>query len=214
MGGMGWWTERVVPQLVERSLDVGPVHKRRASVCHELAGEVVELGFGSGLNLAHLPSAVTRILAVEPSDRAWAMAADRVAAQRVPVVRAGLDGARLDLPTGSADAVLTTFTLCTIPDLGAALSEARRVLRPGGRLHFLEHGLAPPGGVRQLQRILNPLERAVAGGCHLTRDIPAALRDAGFEIDGLTEGYAEGLASVSRPWSYLYAGVASPTAAD
>ncbi|WP_246456244.1 class I SAM-dependent methyltransferase [Nocardioides mesophilus] len=144
----GLWERHVLPRLVDRACRTPRVGRLRERVCAGLRDEVVEIGFGSGLNVAHYPPEVSRVLAVEPSDVAWRKALPRIDAARVDVRRSGLDGQRLDLPDDSADCALSTFTLCTIPDLPAALAELRRVLRPGGTLHFLEHGLAPTAGWR------------------------------------------------------------------
>src|SRR5581483_5651336 len=129
------------------------------------------------------------VAAVEPADTGWKLAGKRRAASAVPVERAGLDGQSLPLPDASCDAALSTFTLCTIPDAGAALREIRRVLKPGGRLHFLEHGLAPDGNVRRWQHRLEPVQKRLFGGCHLTRPIAELVTGAGFEIAELDTFY-------------------------
>ena len=149
---------------------------------------------------------------MEPSDVAWRLSAPRRERSAVPVERSGLDGQHLAEPDASHDAALVTFSLCTIADPGLALRELRRVVRPGGRLHFLEHGLAPEEGVRRWQRRLEPVERRLAGGCHLTRDVPAMLRDAGWEPEPGTfeQAYLPGPA-VSRPWTFVSLGVAAMT---
>ena len=126
----------------------------------------------------------------------------------VPVVRVGLDGQRLEAENATYDAVLSTFTLCTIPDVALALAEVRRVLRPGASLHFLEHGLAPDPRVATWQRRLDPVQRRIAGGCHLSRDMPALVRDAGLSITRLDSAYLPGPA-VGRPWTYVYSGGAA-----
>jgi len=120
------------------------------------------------------------------------------------VRQVGLDGQALPLDDASCDAALCTFVLCTIPDVGVALSEVRRVLRPGGRLHFLEHGLAPDARVRAFQRRVEPFQRKVADGCHLTRDPVALVADAGFVLETVDQGYGAG----PRAWSYLTRAVA------
>jgi len=208
---MAWWTERVVPRLVDASLGNPAVDRLRERVCARLRGRVLELGFGSGLNLPHLSPAVTALDAVDPSDLAWQRSAGRRAASQVPVRRVGLDGQRLEADDAAYDAVLATFVLCTVPSATAALAEARRVLRPGGTLHVLEHGLAPETGVARWQRRLDPLQRRVAGGCHLSRDTAALLADAGFEVS-LEQHYLEGTPRLGRPWAYLSHGVATPGA--
>lgn len=164
----------------------------RQRVCAGLAGDVIELGFGSGHNIPFYPRAVTSVAAVEPSDLGWRLASARLAEASVPVVRAGLDGQSLHFADDSFDAALSTWTLCTIPDVGRALSEVRRVLRPGHKLHFLEHGLAPDEPVRRWQRRLDPLQQRIAGGCHFTRPIVDLLTGAGFTITELDVFYEPG----------------------
>ncbi len=202
---MGWWSARLLPRLMQRSLDQPLLHERRLDTCRGLSGEVVELGFGSGLNLAAYPDGVTGVWAVEPSDEAWRLATDRRAGVGFPVRRVPLHGDRIDLPDGSADAALATFTLCTVPDLEATLGEVLRVLRPGGRLHFLEHGLAPDAGVARWQRRLDPVQQRLAGGCHLTRDIPGALAGCGFDVVLDHAAYLP-FTRASRPWSFVRSG--------
>ena len=197
------WDERVVPRLTDRGLRGRELGEAREAVCAGLAGRVLEIGFGGGLNVRWYPPDVTSVTAIEPSDLGWQISGRRRARSDLPIERAGLDGQRLALPDDSHDSALVTFTLCTIPDPLLALREARRVVRDGGRLHVLEHGLAPEESVRRWQRRMEPLQRAVAGGCHLTRDIPALLRDAGWRVEELEQSYLLGPA-MSRPWTYGY----------
>lgn len=202
---MGFWEERVVPRLVDLSLRGGDIDRLRADACADLRGRVLELGFGSGLNTRFYPAAVEAVGAVEPSDTGWRMSAPRRERSAVPVERVGLDGQRLSAEDASHDAVLCTFTLCTIPDPAAALAEVRRVLRPGGTLHFLEHGLSPDARVAAWQRRLEPVQRAVAGGCHLTRNPGALVTSAGLEVLALRREYLPAPAPM-RPWTYGYLG--------
>lgn len=199
-----WWEAHVLPRVVDRALGVQEVSALRAQVCEGLEGRVLELGFGSGLNVPHYPAALTELAAVEPSDLAWRLASRRVAGE-ARVVRSGLDGQCLEEPDESFDAVLSTFTLCTIPSLPTALAEASRVLRPGGRFHFLEHGLAPTPAVQRWQSRLEPVQRRVAGGCHLTRHPVEALRAAGFDVVAVESGYLPG-PLVNRPLAHLFWG--------
>ncbi|WP_323095619.1 class I SAM-dependent methyltransferase [Intrasporangium sp. YIM S08009] len=201
---MGFWARQVTPRLVAGGESEAIVAMRRRA-CAGLRGEVVELGFGSGNNVGLYPAEVTRVVAVEPSDVGWHLGEKRRAGSTVPIERGGLDGQRLDLPDDSADAVLSTFTLCTIPDVAAALREVRRVLRPGGALHFLEHGIAPDEGVRRWQRRLEPLQKRAFDGCHLTRAIDRIVAESGLEVVDLDRAYAP-LPRLMRPWAFGYLG--------
>jgi len=198
----------VLPRAVDRVLDTPEVNQRRVRACRGLAGTVLEVGFGSGLNVAFYPAEVRRVLAVEPSEVAWRLAEHRRTTSTVSFTRAGLDGERLGLPDASVDAALSTYTLCSIPDLPTALAEIRRVLRPGGALHFLEHGRSPDRSVASWQRRLTPLQSLLAGGCHLDRAIDALIGAAGLKVVDLTCEYGNG----PRPASYLYLGRASKQA--
>lgn len=183
---MGLWTDQVVPRLVDVALSDRVAGPYRERVAEGLTGTVLELGFGSGRNLPFYPAAVTAVLAVEPSEVAWAASAERrrdFASRGARVERIGLDGAKLEIPDASVDAAVSTWTLCTIPDLPGALAELRRVLRHGGLLHFVEHELSPTPHVAALQRFLQPAWGRMAGGCHMDRRIVAAIHDAGFTVD-------------------------------
>ncbi|MGW1740967.1 class I SAM-dependent methyltransferase [Nocardia sp. NPDC001965] len=179
---MGIYRDRFVPRLVNVACGMKANEPLRERVCAGLAGRVVELGFGSGLNVPFYAAAVESVSAVEPADLGWQLSARRRATARVPIERAGLDGQSLPFPDSSFDTALSTWTMCTIPDIEAALREIRRVLVPGGTLHFVEHGLAPDPKVQRWQHRLDPLQQRIAGGCHLDRNIRALVETAGFGI--------------------------------
>jgi ubiquinone/menaquinone biosynthesis C-methylase UbiE len=189
---MGWYRDKILPRIINAECGHKRTEPLRRRACADLAGEVVEIGFGSGLNVPFYPPAVARVAAIDPSALGWELAAHRIAAAPVPVRRAGLDGESLPLADHSQDTALSTWTLCTITDAAAALRELRRVLRPGGTLHFLEHGLAPDEQVRRWQRRLDPVRSRLVGGCRLTRPITGLLADAGFVITEVDAFYFEG----------------------
>jgi ubiquinone/menaquinone biosynthesis C-methylase UbiE len=189
---MGLYTERVLPRIVHVACGAKAVRPLRERVCAGLSGEVIEIGFGSGSNVPFYPPAVGRVTAVEPSDVAWQLAGKRLAATSTPIERAGLDGQSLPFADDSFDAALCTWTMCTIPDLEAALRELRRVLKPGAPLHFLEHGLAPDPDVQKWQRRLDPIEKRLFGGCSFTRPIPHLIGGSGFAITEIDIFYEKG----------------------
>ena len=193
------YREQLLPRLIDWACGGRSLGRWRRRLAADLSGTVVEIGSGSGLNIEHLPDSVERLLAVEPSDVARRLASRRVQRSTTPVEHIGLDGASIPLGDASCDSALATFVLCTIPDVETALSEVRRVLKPGGRFHVLEHGLAPDAPVRRWQHRLEPMQKRLADGCHLTRDPVALVTAAGFEIIETTSLYGRG----PKPWMYF-----------
>lgn len=199
------WDTHLLPRVIDVLLSDRVTGGWRDQAFVGTSGEVLEVGFGSGTNLSHYPAAVERVLAVEPSDVAWRRAASRRDSFGRPVERIGLDGASIDLADASVDAVVSAYTMCTIGDLDSALAEFRRVLRPGGRLHFVEHSLSPEPSVAAKQRSWQPRWEKVAGGCHLDRDIPVLVEGAGFTLDGL-DAFAMPGPAFARPFGWLTIG--------
>ena len=189
---MGLYGDHVLPRMINVLCGLKMNDPLRERVCDGLEGDVIEIGFGSGLNIPFYPASVSRVSAVEPADIGWKLAQKRLAATQVPIERSGLDGQSLPFPDNSFDTALSTWTMCTIPDIDAALTEVRRVLKPGGRLHFIEHGLAPDEPVQRWQHRMEPVQKRVFGGCHLTRPIVPLLTNAGFTISDVDVFYEDG----------------------
>ena len=202
---MGFYRDRILPRVVDRACSSKSVGTWRARALDGLAGIVVEPGFGSGTNLEYYPSAVSKVYAIDPAVLGRQLAARRLARTSIDVDFIGLDGQDIPLPDNSCDAGVLTFTLCTIPDPLAALAELRRVIKPGGALRFAEHGLADEPKIQKWQRRIEPSQRRLFDGCHLTREHPALIEAAGFDIDWFDTGYAD----VFKPISYFYVGHAT-----
>jgi ubiquinone/menaquinone biosynthesis C-methylase UbiE len=201
---VGLYQRQLQPRLLNVTMGSRSTHVIRERVCAGLVGDVVEIGYGSGLNQPHLPPAVCSVTAIEPSLVALKLSDRRRAASPVPVRVVGDDAQQIPLPDDRFDAALSTWTLCGIADPGAALREVRRVLRPGGVLHFVEHGIAPDEAVIRWQRRGNALNKRLAG-CVLDRDIAALLAGSGLEVLRLRTYYEE---SVPRSAGFFYEGIA------
>jgi ubiquinone/menaquinone biosynthesis C-methylase UbiE len=201
---MGFYDEQIVPRITDIVLGSRELGKLRARSLAEATGTVVELGFGSGTNLPYYPPTVERVLAVEPSEVGRRLARKRLARSAVPVELVGLHGEQIPLEDASVDSAVSTWTLCTIPDVDRALAEVHRVLKPGGRFFFLEHGLSDDPKVARRQHRWDWLEQKLAGGCHLDRDIAAIVRSSPLELDQVTTFTIRG----PKVLSFMYAGSA------
>jgi ubiquinone/menaquinone biosynthesis C-methylase UbiE len=199
---MAIYNDHVLPRVINVACGMKVARPARERTCAGLKGRVVELGFGSGLNVPYYPAEIDELAAIEPADIGWKLARKRVAASPTTITRAGLDGQALPFEDDSFDAALSTWTMCTIPDVTAALHEVRRVLRPGGTLHFVEHGLSPDAKVAARSARMEPMQKRMFGGCHITRDIPALLDGAGFRVDSLETFYEKG-APKFIGWTFL-----------
>jgi ubiquinone/menaquinone biosynthesis C-methylase UbiE len=197
---------RAFPAM-SRALEAGGIAERRRDLLAGLAGEVIDIGAGTGPSFGYYPATVTRVLAVEPEPRLRALAAAAAETAAVPVEVVGGVASALPAHTASYDAVVVSFVLCTVPDQDAALAEIRRVLRPGGVLCFLEHVRADSAGLVRMQQVLEAtVWPRLFGGCHLSRDTAAAIRRAGFTISKLEEFLFPG---VRTPVSFCIAGHAT-----
>ncbi len=200
-----WYERHILPYLLDVMCGLNTVSEQRQKVVPLAYGNVLEIGIGTGLNIAHYDkSRVTKITGVDPALRLHRLAQRRIQRAGIEVDLIGLSAEKLPIADASFDSAVTTFTLCTIPDPVAALKEIRRVLKPGGKLFFFEHGRAPEESVRRWQARMQPLWTPLFGGCQLGRDIPALLTAAGFAPAALQQSYIDGPKAVS----YTYWGQA------
>ena len=186
-------------------LSTGEFSDLRKSLLAEVSGNVFEIGFGTGLNLPHYPTTVKRITTADPNPGAHKLAERRIAKSDIEVVHIPLSGEHLDLPDESFNSVVCTFTLCSIPDAESAMSEMRRILRTGGRMFFIEHGLSDDPRIQWWQHKLNPLNKIVGDGCHLDRVPTTTISNSGLRIDRLDTFY---LKKAPKYGAYIYRGVA------
>jgi ubiquinone/menaquinone biosynthesis C-methylase UbiE len=204
---MSFYQRRILPHLINlamRNRDLLPYRQRLLSAAE---GRTLEVGIGSGLNLPFYPREVREIIGLDPSPELLAMtrqAADRMSS---PVKLLDASAEAIPLDDRSVDTVITTWTLCSIPGAFQALSEMRRILKPGGHLLFVEHGLSPEASVRRWQDRLTPAWKRIGGGCHLNRPIQAMIENAGYRFTELETGYIKG----PNPMTYLYQGRAKST---
>jgi ubiquinone/menaquinone biosynthesis C-methylase UbiE len=201
---MGFYNDVVLPRLCDFAMRNKQFAPYRDRVVGAAEGRVLEVGVGSGLNLPFYRPGAQEILALEPCPKLVAMARRVPNAAGIPISFLEASAEAIPLDNRSIDTVVTTWTLCTIPDAASALAEMRRVLKPGGRLLFVEHGLAPDEGVRRWQNRITPLWRRISGGCHVNRPIKTMVETAGFRIDRIETGYIPGL----KPMSFIYEGSA------
>ena len=201
---MGFYQDQIVPLLINWSMRQKNLAAYRARIIPAAEGRVLEIGIGSGLNLPFYSRNVTRVIGLEPSPKLLAMArrAERADNGSVEFIEGSAEA--IPLADASVDAVVTTWTLCSIPDALRALRDMRRVLRPGGRLLFVEHGRAPDRNVIWWQDLLTPVWKRLGGGCHLNRAIGTLIEGAGFQFDRLQTGYMRG----PKPMTFMYEGSA------
>jgi ubiquinone/menaquinone biosynthesis C-methylase UbiE len=204
---MGFYNDIILPRLCNLAMRNKQLVPYRARVISSAEGRVLEIGVGSGVNLPFYRPPVREVLALEPTPRLLKMARNSSHATTMPVTFLEASAEAIPLDKHSVDSIVTTWTLCSIPKAGTALTEMRRVLRPGGKLLFAEHGLSPDDEVRRWQDRLTPPWRYISGGCHLNRPIRSMIEGAGFRIDHIETGYMAG----PKPMTFMYEGSASPS---
>jgi ubiquinone/menaquinone biosynthesis C-methylase UbiE len=202
---MGFYAKHIFPHLVDHFLSSPQVMRARMEVLAHATGEVLEIGFGTGLNIECYPASILRITAIDPSQPMMKKADSRIRKSRISVDLHALSAEALPYPSERFDSVISTWTMCSIPQIEQALGEVRRVLRNDGRFVFLEHGLSPDKSVQQWQKTLRPLFRIAGGGCHPDRDIQGLIDGQGFAFERLKCFY---LQDTPRIAGYLYSGVA------
>ena len=206
-GSLGFYERRILPTLIHQGMRQRRLRPIRERALAPAAGRVLEIGIGSGLNLPFYPRDLDAVIGLDPSPELLARARREAVWSRSPVELRRGSAEAIPLDDESVDTVVATWTLCSIPDVGAALGEIRRVLRPGGRFLFAEHGRAPEPAVVAWQDRLTPLWQRFAGGCHLNRPVDELIRAAGLRIEEIDTGY---MVKGPRPWTYHYVGSAAP----
>ena len=203
---MGLYRDHILPHLIHLSMRQRNLAAYRARVLPAAQGRVLEIGIGSGLNLPYYSTTVEQVIGLDPSPKLLGMAREAARRTSLPLDLIENSAEAIPLYNRSIDTVVTTWTMCSIPDVQRALGEMRRVLKPEGRLLFVEHGLSPDPGIRRWQDRLTPVWRQVGGGCHLNRAIGELIEEAGFRIERLETGYMRG----PKPMTFMYEGSARP----
>ena len=203
---MGLYQDHVLPRLIHLSMRQRNLAAYRARVLPAAQGRVLEIGIGSGLNLPYYSTTVEQVIGLDPSPKLLAMAREAARRTSLPLELIENSAETIPLYNRSIDTVVTTWTMCSIPDVQRALGEMRRILKPEGRLLFVEHGRSPDPDIRRWQDRLTPVWRRVGGGCHLNRAIGELIEEAGFRIERLETGYMRG----PKPMTFMYEGSARP----
>lgn len=202
---MSFYDNHILPHVIDLACGSKPVLKQREKIVPQAEGRILEIGMGSGINIPFYdPDKVEKVWGLEPSEGMREKARSRVEAAPFELEWLGLPGEEIPLDNDSADTIVLTYTLCTIPDWRAAVEQMRRVLKPGGKLLFSEHGKAPDEAVRKWQDRINPVWKKIGGGCHLNRDIPKLLTEGGFAIKKLDTMYVPSTPKVAgfTYWGY------------
>ena len=202
---MGFYSKHILPYCLDKACGIGPITKQREKIVPLANGVVLEIGIGSGQNLPHYnPDKVSKIIGVDPDEHIWKRSESRRAACPIEIERIGLSGENIPLESNMADSVVVTYSLCTIPDPVKALHEMKRIIKPGGKILFSEHGKSPDPNVHKWQNRIDPLWKRIAGGCHSGRDIPSLFHQADLKFESLEEMYIPG----PKVLGYNYWGIA------
>lgn len=200
---MNFYNKYILPKLLNYEMNDKNLEKDRTDVAEKASGDVLEIGFGSGLNLPFYKN-ITKLYALDPSSELFNLAKERISTASFPIEYINASAEKIPLLDNSIDTVVSTWSLCSIPDLASALKEVRRVLKPGGKFLFIEHGLSPKSTIGKFQKILTPISKCYAGGCHLDRKINGLIIESGFEIQSL-----ENAVEKFKPLLYMYKGIAT-----
>lgn len=206
---MNLYRRIIFPRLLDLALSGEGMERYRRQLLAHVQGSVLEIGFGTGLNLSCYPEHIRKITGVDPNPGMGSLARRRIASSPIAVDWQVADAQKLPFPSQSFDSVVSTWTLCSIPNVAKALREIRRVLRAGGKLFFLEHGLSEDPQVQRWQNCLNPIQKVIADGCNLNRDMARLIREAGFRFEQLERFY---MPDQPRFIGYTYQGIALPAA--
>lgn len=202
---MGFYSNIIFPWGIEQMMSQSPFPDYRKELLKDVVGEVLEIGFGTGLNLAYYPATVSKITVIDPNSGMNRYAKKRIASSTIPVESKVLSGENLPMNDQTFDSVVSTWTLCSIPNIKQALSEIHRVLKPGGKFYFIEHGLSRDPNIQVWQNRLTPLQKIIADGCHLNRDIKQ-LVESQFNLVNIEEFYGSNMPKLA---GYMYKGVAT-----
>lgn len=202
---MNLYSQYIFPRILDSSMSSPLLARYRQTVLEKVEGKVLEVGFGTGINLPYYPKTIQELVAVDPNPTMKQLAQKRIDGSSIKVDFCQLSGESLPMEDNSFDSVVCTWTLCSIPNVEAALQEIYRVLKPGGRFFFVEHGLSPDRAVQVWQNRLNPIQRRIGDGCNLNRNIARLIADANFKIEEIKQEYVE---NTPKFLGYFYRGVA------
>lgn len=202
---MRFYSNVIFPRLMDRSMALADLAPYRQAVLDQAQGEVLEIGFGTGLNLPHYSARVARITALEPNPGMESLAQKRIQSTSIPIEWLRCSAEAIPLPDQSFDSIVSTWTLCSVPQIEQALQEIRRLLKPTGRFHFVEHGLSPDRGIRTWQKWVNPVQKVLGDGCQLVREFPLLIEANQMKLEQIQAQYVDSLPKIL---GYFYQGIA------